>query len=196
VTVDPGSRGWNEHRHRWDVPAGTIRTADLADGSVTTAKLVDGSVTTPKLASGVVVNKVLDVAEATDILSATAIAANTEIQIGTRWTLTKADAASLLLVTVQAVVLIVPTAGSGEISLGLWLNDGATKFRIAGGAASATGSWVATSGGSLVISGAAAGLRAVQLALFAAPAGSLYCRCATLPSQEFAKMQVLELRAP
>jgi hypothetical protein len=186
VTVDPGSRGWNEHRHRWDVPAGTIKAADLADGSVTT----------PKLASGAVVKTILDVAESTDVLSGTAVAANTEITFGTRWVPTKLDAASLLLVVIQAVVLVVPTATTGEIALGLWIDDGATKYRIAGGAATGTGVVMSTSGGTRVISGVTAGTHALQLSLVSTVAGSAYCRCASFPSIEFAKMQVLELRAP
>ena len=39
MSVDPASRGWNEHRHRWDVPAGTIKTADIAAATVTPDKL-------------------------------------------------------------------------------------------------------------------------------------------------------------
>src|SRR5438445_3799941 len=54
MSVDPASRGWNEHRHRWDVPSGTIQTADLADGSVTTPKLANLAVTTAKVANGAV----------------------------------------------------------------------------------------------------------------------------------------------
>src|SRR5207302_6472223 len=54
MSVDPASRGWNEHRHRWDVPAGTIQTADLADGSVTTPKLANLAVTAADIANGAV----------------------------------------------------------------------------------------------------------------------------------------------
>src|SRR6266487_3343179 len=54
MSVDPSSRGWNEHRHRWDVPAGTIQTADLADGGVTTPKLASLAVTATKIANGAV----------------------------------------------------------------------------------------------------------------------------------------------
>ena len=39
MSVDPASRGWNEHRHRWNVPAGTIQTADIAAATVTPDKL-------------------------------------------------------------------------------------------------------------------------------------------------------------
>ncbi len=54
MSVDPASRGWNEHRHRWNVPAGTIQTADLADGSVTTPKLAPLAVTAADIANGAV----------------------------------------------------------------------------------------------------------------------------------------------
>jgi hypothetical protein len=201
VTVDPGSRGWNEHRHRWDVPAGTIRTADLADGSVTTPKLVDASVTTPKIADsavtvaklslGAVSNVLLDAVTTSDIYNGAALGAGVSA-LGARF-ITSAPryTTSQVLIVVTAGVLFTFT-GNTEVAMQLYIDDGTQKIVLSTG----LGTNFGLAGGVLLLSGLSAGAHAIQTFLnLGGAATTVYCRPATAPTFEGHRIKMLELMA-
>jgi hypothetical protein len=184
----------------WEFPLATITIPTATTGAITTGMITDARVfsqqitSTKEIATGGLIGKIqLSFQGTSDNPNGSSISSMTTVLPNNNFTVD--DANSIFIFTVRMSCLLAYLAAPSEVASWLYLDSGATTYKLDGGAIpNISGTYDSIGGGVVFVTGLSVGVHIANVSLSANSAVSAYCRQASQPLIEWCHIQALELK--